>query len=475
MALWHARALMGGALVVAAAGAQAQTLPDFTGIVEKNAPAVVHVEAKTTGAKKARGGPGAGAQDDQEELLRRFFGMPGVPIQPRDQTSLGSGFIISADGYVLTNDHVVDDADEVKIRLQDRRTFTARVVGKDPQYDIALLKIDGSALPTVSIGDSRSVKRGQWALAIGSPFGLDTTVTHGIVSAVGRNLGSGDQPYTSFIQTDVPINRGNSGGPLFNLQGQVIGVNSQIYSTSGGYQGLSFSIPIDVAMNVVQQIKDKGYVSRGMLGVTVQPVDQFVKNLDLPDANGALVAQVTPGSGADKAGIRQGDVILSFNGTPITQSPDLPPLVGITRPGSMAKVEILRDRKKQTVEVKVGELPRDKASLAAAAAGGDAGDAAGGSAAALGLSVQDIDASTRTELGLQAGEGVVISKVTGRGAAGAGLQAGDIVLMVNQKRVGSAAAFRESTRGLKPGDTAMLLVRHDDSARFVGITIPSDR
>lgn len=472
MALWHARALLGGALLVTA-GAQAQALPDFTGIVEKNAPAVVHVEAKTTGAAgKARGGPDA-APDDQEELLRRFFGMPGMPMPPREQTSLGSGFIISADGYILTNDHVVDDADEVKVRLQDRRTFTAKVVGKDPQYDIALLKIDGGALPTVTIGDSRTVKRGQWALAIGSPFGLDATVTHGIISAVGRNLGSGDQPYTSFIQTDVPINRGNSGGPLFNLQGQVIGVNSQIYSTSGGYQGLSFSIPIDVAMNVVQQIKDKGYVSRGMLGVTVQPVDQFVKNLDLPDANGALVAQVTPGSGADKAGIKQGDVILSFNGTPITQSPDLPPLVGITKPGSTAKVEILRDHKKQVLDVKVGELPRDKSALAAAA-GGDEGSA-GGSAAALGMSVQDIDASARAELGLKAGEGVVVSRITGRGAASAGLQSGDVILMVNQKRVGSAAAFREAVKGIKPGDTAMLLVRRDDSTRFVGVTVPSER
>jgi serine protease Do len=473
MALWHARALLGGALLVVTAGAQAQALPDFTGIVEKNAPAVVHVEAKTTGAaRKARGGPDA-APDDQEELLRRFFGMPGVPTPPREQTSLGSGFIISADGYILTNDHVVDDADEVKVRLQDRRTFTAKVVGKDPQYDIALLKVDGGALPTVTIGDSRTVKRGQWALAIGSPFGLDATVTHGIISAVGRNLGSGDQPYTSFIQTDVPINRGNSGGPLFNLQGQVIGVNSQIYSTSGGYQGLSFSIPIDVAMNVVQQIKDKGYVSRGMLGVTVQPVDQFVKNLDLPDANGALVAQVTPGSGADKAGIKQGDVILSFNGTPITQSPDLPPLVGITKPGSTAKVEILRDHKKQVLDVKVGELPRDKSALAAAA-GGDEGSASG-SAAALGMSVQDFDASARAELGLKAGEGVVVSRITGRAAASAGLQAGDVILMVNQKRVGSATAFRDAVKGIKPGDTAMLLVRRDDSTRFVGVTVPSER
>jgi serine protease Do len=410
--------------------------------------------------------------DDQEELLRRFFGMPGMPMQPRDRTSLGSGFIISADGYVLTNDHVVDDADEVKIRLQDRRTFTAKVVGKDPQYDIALLKIDGKSLPIVTIGDSRTVKRGQWALAIGSPFGLDATVTHGIISAVGRNLGSGDQPYTSFIQTDVPINRGNSGGPLFNLQGQVIGINSQIYSTSGGYQGLSFSIPIDVAMNVVQQIKDKGYVSRGMLGVTVQPVDQFVKNLDLPDANGALVAQVTPGSGAEKAGLKQGDVILSFNGTPITSSPDLPPLVGLTKPGSIAKVEILRDHKKQTVDVKVGEMPRDKDGQTASA--GDT-DGAGGSAAALGMAVEDIDASARSELGLKAGEGVVVSRVSGSAAAGAGLRPGDVILMVNQKRVGSSAAFRAAVKGLKPGDTAMLLVRRDDSTRFVGVTVPADR
>jgi serine protease Do len=470
MAFWHARALIGGALVVASAGASAQSLPDFSAIVEKNAPAVVHVEAKTTGgsARKARGADTM--PDDQDELLRRFFGMPGLPMQPREQTSLGSGFIISQDGYILTNDHVVDDADQVKIRLQDRRTFTAKVVGKDPQYDIALLKVDASALPTVSIGDSRAVKRGQWAIAIGSPFGLDATVTHGIISAVGRNLGSADQPYTSFIQTDVPINRGNSGGPLFNLQGQVIGINSQIYSTSGGYQGLSFSIPIDVAMNVVQQIKEKGYVSRGMLGVTVQPVDQFVKNLNLPDANGALVAQVTPGGGADKAGIKQGDVILAFNGAPVTQSVDLPPLVGMTRPGSMAKVEILRDGKRQTLEVKVGELPRDKS-----AAAGAAGDAAGGASAALGLAVEDIDAQTRSELGLKAGEGVVISRVTSRAAASAGLQAGDVVLMVNQKRVGSAAAFRDAVKGVKPGDTAMLLVRRDDVTRFVGLTVPSDR
>jgi serine protease Do len=210
-----------------------------------------------------------------------------------------------------------------------------------------------------------------------------------------------------------------------------------------------------------------------MLGVTVQPVDPFVKNLDLADSNGALVAQVTPGSGADKAGLRQGDVILSFNGTPVTQAPDLPPLVAITRPGSTAKVELLRDHKKQTVEVKVGELPRDKSALASTATGEDGAE--GGSAAALGLAVQDIDATTRTELGLKAGEGVVVSRVSGPAAANTGLQAGDVILMVNQKRVGTAAAFRDAARGIKSGDTAMLLVRRDDSTRFVGVTVPSER
>ncbi|TCV97499.1 serine protease Do [Luteibacter rhizovicinus] len=471
MSHWSTRPALAAALLIVAAGANAQSLPDFTGIVEKNASAVVHVEAKSSGSRTT---PRSGAQDmpdDQAEIFRRFFGMPMVPT-PQERTSLGSGFIISSDGYVLTNSHVVDDADEVQVRLQDRRTLTAKVVGTDPQYDIALLKVDAGSLQAVSIGDSRQLKAGQWVLAIGSPFGFDYTVTQGIVSAVGRNLGSGDQPYTSFIQTDVPINRGNSGGPLFNLQGQVVGVNSQIYSSTGGYQGVAFSIPIDVAMNVVQQIKDKGYVSRGMLGVRVQPVDQFVKNLDLPNASGALVAEVTAESGAAKAGLRQGDVILAFNGQAITQAADLPPLVGITRPGTTAKVDILRDGKKQSLDVKVGEMPRDKTAVAHAGAGGKA---AANAVAGLGLAVQDIDPATRSQLGLKAGEGVVISRAEARVAAASGLQPGDIVLMVNQKRIGSASDFREAAKGVKPGDTAMLLVRRDDATRFMALTVPALR
>jgi serine protease Do len=362
----------------------------------------------------------------------------------------------------------------VTVRLQDRRTLTAKVVGSDPQYDIALLKVDaGGSLPAVSIGDSRTLKPGQWVLAIGSPFGFDYTVTQGIVSAVGRNLGSQDQPYTSFIQTDVPINRGNSGGSLFDLQGRVVGVNSQIYSNTGGYLGVAFSIPIDVAMNVVKQIKEKGYVTRGQLGVAMQPItDDMVKALKLGSNSGAAVTQVNKGSPAEKAGLRAGDIITAYNGQPIAQAPDLPPLVGMTPPGSKATVTILRDGKKQDVTVVVGEMKHDgKAALAAGGDNGGAPPAAGG-VSALGLAVQDVDSDTRRQLGLKAGEGVLISDVTGPVAARAGLQPGDVILMVNQRRVGNAAAFREATKELKPGDTALLLVRHGDQSGFVGLTIP---
>jgi serine protease Do len=480
-------------LAVATGSAWAQTspgtaaggLPDFTGIVERNAPAVVHVEAKYTGKSRKPSRTSTdpsdsdqdGSQDDpQADMLRRFFGMPMMP-SPEDQkhTSLGSGFIISRDGYVLTNNHVVDGADEVTVRLQDRRTFTAKVVGTDPKYDIALLKIsDGNNLPAVSIGDSRTLKAGQWVLAIGSPFGFDYTVTQGIVSAVGRNLGSADQPYTSFIQTDVPINRGNSGGPLFNLQGQVVGVNSQIYSSTGGYQGVAFSIPIDVAMSAVEQIKAHGFVTRGQLGVQVGPLsDDVVKALKLPNANGAIVSEVNPGSAASKAGVQQGDVIVGYNGQAINQAPDLPPLVGLTAPGTKVSLDILRDGKKITVPIVVGAAPRDDRAVSTTAS--ESASTAPSGATALGLSVQNLDAATRQQLGLKAGEGVQIGGITGRAAAAAGLQQGDVILMVNQQRIGSAAAFQAATKGLKPGDTVLLLVRRGEQSQFIGLTVPDGK
>jgi serine protease Do len=463
---------------VQAQPAAAAGLPDFTGIVERNAPAVVHVEAKYTGANDRRRGmmPGPGQADDpQAELFRRFFGMPMMPSpQEQQRTSLGSGFIISGDGYILTNNHVVEGADKVSVRLQDRRTLTAKVVGTDPTYDIALLKVDaGSKLPAVSIGDSRKLKPGQWVLAIGSPFGFDYTVTQGIVSAVGRNLGQRDQPYTSFIQTDVPINRGNSGGPLFNLDGAVVGVNSQIYSNTGDYLGVSFSIPIDVAMNAVQQIKSKGYVSRGMLGVMVQPVDDdMVKAFKLDNAVGAAVAAVTPGSGAEKAGVQPGDIILAYNGHVLQQAPDLPPLVGMTKPGTTVPLEILRDGKKQTLKVTISEAERDKNAVGSSAGGPSS---ARSGSAALGLTVQPLDNDTRKQLGLKSGQGVVIGEITGPVAAQAGLRAGDVILMVNQKRIGTVAEFHDATKDVKPGSTALLLVRRGEQSNFVGLTVPDGK
>ena len=475
-------ALLGLASV---SGVQAQTtLPDFTGIVQKNAPAVVHVEAKYSGEKqgtsRSTGGnamPEQGMPDDpQAEMFRRFFGMPMMPSpQEQKHTSLGSGFIISSDGYILTNNHVVDHADKVTVRLQDRRTLTAKVIGTDPTYDIAVLKVDaGGALPAVSLGDSRSLKPGQWVLAIGSPFGFDYTVTQGIVSAVGRNLGQRDQPYTSFIQTDVPINRGNSGGPLFDLQGRVVGVNSQIYSNTGDYMGVSFSIPIDVAMNAVQQIKSKGYVSRGQLGVTMGPVsDDMVKAFKLDSGAGAAVVDVNPDSGAAKAGIQTGDIILSYNGQPLQQAADLPPLVGMTRPGSKVPVEILRNGKKQTLDVTISEASRDQAALNNKRSAMPPSSQSGSTA--LGLTVQSLDNDTRKQLGLKAGQGVVIGEITGPVAAQAGLQAGDVILMVNQQKVGSVAEFQMATKEVKPGNTVLLLVRRGDQSNFIGLTIPDDK
>jgi len=486
---WVSLAAVTAAQAQAASTSTTAVLPDFTGIVEKNASAVVHVEAKYTGKSRKPSRTSSdqsspeqqspdqdGTPDDpQADMLRRFFGMPMMP-SPEDQkhTSLGSGFIISRDGYVLTNNHVVDGADEVTVRLQDRRTLTAKVVGTDPKYDIALLKIsDGNNLPMVSIGDSRSLKPGQWVLAIGSPFGFDYTVTQGIVSAIGRNLGSSDQPYTSFIQTDVPINQGNSGGPLFNLQGQVVGVNSQIYSSTGGYQGVAFSIPIDVAMSAVEQIKQHGFVTRGQLGVHVGPLsDDVVKALKLPNANGAIVSDVDPGSAAAKAGVQAGDIVVGYNGQSINQAPDLPPLVGLTKPGTKVPLEIIRDGKKKAIEVIVGAAPRD--GRAVSTASGAQPSAPSGSTA-LGLSVQDIDATTRQQLALKSGDGVEISSITGQVASSAGLQQGDVILMVNQQRIGSAIAFQAATKGLKPGDTVLLLVRRGDQSQFIGLTVPDGK
>ncbi len=456
-------------LVAIVASAGAAELPDFTGLVEKYGPAVVNVQA--TGNPQAQAQAqmqDPNGQQDVPEIFRRFFGpMP----QPRDggtRVSMGSGFVISADGYVLTNNHVVEGADTVTVRLSDRRELDAKVIGTDAEYDIALLKINATDLPVVSLGDSKSVKAGQWVVAIGSPFGFDHSVTAGIVSAIGRNFGGADQQYVPFIQTDVPINRGNSGGPLFNLNGQVIGINSQIFSNTGGFMGVSFAIPIDIAMNAVEQIKTSGHVSRGMIGVQIQNVDRTNSQaLGLPRIGGALVNKITPGSGADKAGVQVGDVILGFAGHDIVTSADLPPLVGSSKPGSKADLKIWRDGKTLTLPVTVGELPTDKGALASTR-----GDAAAVAGNALGIVVDELSADQRKQLGISNGEGVVVTQIVGAAARRAALAPGDVIMMVGRKPVKSVADFNATVKAAKPDESIMLLVRRDDQTQFIALTVP---
>jgi serine protease Do len=447
-----------------AASATAADLPDFTGLVEKYGPAVVNVQATGNPDAQDQGID----QQDVPEIFRRFFGpMP----QPRDRgtrVSMGSGFIISADGYVLTNNHVVDGADHVTVRLSDRRVLDAKVVGKDAQYDIALLKLDAKDLPVVNVGDSKGVKAGQWVVAIGSPFGFDHSVTAGIVSAVGRSFGGADQQYVPFIQTDVPINRGNSGGPLFNLNGQVIGINSQIFSNTGGFMGVSFAIPIDIAMNAAEQLKTTGRVSRGMIGVQIQNVDrEQAKALGLPRIGGALVNQVTAGGAADKAGVQLGDVILAFAGHDIASSADLPPLVGSTKPGSKVDLSVWRDGKTLTLPVTVGAQPAD---MGAQVAGGGGAAAAAGNL--LGIVVDELSPDQRKQLGINRDEGVVVTGLASATARRSALAPGDVILMVGRKPVKSVAEFNAAVKGAKPGDAVMLLVRRNDQTQFIALTVP---
>ena len=459
------RWLVAPLLVLLVAGwSHAAELPDFTGLVEKYGPAVVNVQA--TGNPDAQ--QGADNMQEVPEIFRRFFGP--VP-QPRDRgarVSMGSGFIISADGYVLTNNHVVDGSDHVTVRLSDRRELDAKVVGTDEQYDIALLKIDATNLPVVSIGDSKIVKAGQWVVAIGSPFGFDHSVTAGIVSAIGRNFGGIEQQYVPFIQTDVPINRGNSGGPLFNLDGQVIGINSQIFSNTGGFMGVSFAIPIDIAMNAVEQIKTTGRVSRGMIGVQIQNVDrEQAKALGLPRIGGALVNKVTPDSAAEKAGIQLGDVILAFGGRDISMSADLPPLVGSSKPGSRQDLKIWRDGKTLTIPVTVGTLPADSQALASSGRSG-----AAQADNPLGIVVEELTPEQRKQLDLAANEGVLVTRITGNAARRSALAAGDVILMLGRKPVKSVADFNATLKAAKPGEAVMLLVRRGEQTQFLALTIP---
>lgn len=445
-----------------------ESLPDFTTLVEQASPAVVNISTKQ---KLPDRRVAAGQMPDLEGLppmFREFFerNMPQQPRSPRgdrqrEAQSLGSGFIISSDGYVLTNNHVVADADEIIVRLSDRSELQAKLVGTDPRTDVALLKVDGKNLPTVKLGDSEKLKVGEWVLAIGSPFGFDHSVTKGIVSAKGRTLPN--DTYVPFIQTDVAINPGNSGGPLFNMKGEVVGINSQIFTRSGGFMGLSFAIPIDVAIDVSNQLKKDGKVSRGWLGVVIQEVNKdLAESFGLDKPAGALVAQVLENGPAAKGGLQVGDVILSMNGQPIVMSADLPHLVGSLKDGEKAKLEIIRNGKRQNLDVTIGALPEDDADIGM---GAGADGSAERSSNRLGVSVADLSAEQKKSLELKGG--VVIKEVQDGPAAMIGLRPGDVISHLNNQAIASAKQLTEIAKDLPKNRSVSMRVLRQGRASFI--------
>lgn len=448
--------------------AAARSLPDFTDLVAENSGAVVNIST-TTEPKRSGAGFGMIPFDEDQlrqmpEFFRHFFQGPQSPfggpgtVQPRH--SIGSGFIVSSDGYVLTNNHVVEGADEIVVRLSDRRELPATLVGTDPRSDVAVLKIKGGgSLPVVKIGKSRDLKVGEWVFAIGSPFGFDHTVTAGIVSAVGRSLPS--ENYVPFIQTDVAINPGNSGGPLFNMDGEVVGINSQIYTRSGGFMGVSFAIPIDDAMNVFRQIRDEGSVSRGWLGVLIQEVNRdLAESFGLKRPRGALIAEVMEGSPAEKAGLRSGDIVLEYEGEEIRFSSDLPPMVGRTRPGETARMTVLRGGREIDVDVKIGRLPDEGAELAQAPSAGG-----GSTLAPLGMSVETLPREAAESLGIPGG--VVVTGITSGPALEAGIRPRDIITEINRQEVRSLADFRKAVAALPKGRAVSVRIIRQGRALYL--------
>ncbi|EED34977.1 ATPase [Luminiphilus syltensis NOR5-1B] len=444
----------------------AQALPDFSSIVEDATPAVVKILVSYD-EKEA-----IGQVPDMQQLpeyLRRFFEGRGGNPQPRERASIGSGFVISEDGYVVTNNHVVEGASGVTVRLIDRRDYDAEIIGLDPRSDLALLKIDADDLATLKLGRNDKTKVGQWVLAIGSPFGLDFSVSAGIVSAKGRSLPTErGENYVPFLQTDVAINPGNSGGPLFNIDGEVIGVNSQIFTRSGGSIGLSFAIPVNVVRNVVEQLKENGEVVRGWLGVSIQDVDRnLAESFGLDRPQGALVAQVGEDSPAERAGIEAGDVIIKFDGQTIDTSADLPHVVGLLAPGSMVDAQVIRDGKRITLEVEVGGLDADDRP-SVASSGNDAGNSD-----VLGMVVESADMEAMAELGLNGG--VLITAIRPDSpAADANVMPGDIVTRLGNIAVSDLEDFAEAATQLEPGKSVRLRVFRRGSPLFIGIRVPKE-
>jgi serine protease Do len=449
-------------------------LPDFAELVEKTGPAVVNIRT-TERIKPGQGSGLPGAEDEEmQEFFRRFFGVP-IPRQQQPERSprgrrqtpqqeeevprgVGSGFIISADGFVLTNAHVVDGADDVYVTLTDKREYKAKIIGVDKRTDVAVVKIEGSNLPRLTIGDPNKLRVGEWVIAIGSPFGLDNTVTAGIISAKARDTGD----YLPLIQTDVAVNPGNSGGPLINMRGEVVGINSQIYSRSGGYMGISFAVPIDEAMRVAEQLRTSGRVTRGRIGVQIGEVTKDVaESLGLARAQGALIQRVEPGGPAEKGGLEAGDIILKFNGSTIEKSSDLPRLVGATKPGTRATLSVWRKGANKEVNLTIAELEPEKLARK------DERKAKPEQAPnALGLVVSDLSDAQKKELKVDGG--VIVDASEGP-AARAGLRAGDVILRLNNNDVKDAKQFNSLVTKLEAKKMAVVLVRRGDASQFVPI------
>lgn len=452
-----------GAVLLFAASVQAAVL-DVSDLVEKNGPAVVNIST-TKIVKRSQESFPFPEDDEMFDFFRKFFPPQGPqrggPMREIPSRGEGSGFIVSNDGYILTNAHVVDGAEEVTVKLTDKRKFTAKVIGYDRRTDIAVIKINAGNLPVVTIGDPNKLRVGEAVVAIGSPFGFENSVTSGIVSAKGRSLPS--ESYVPFIQTDVAVNPGNSGGPLFNLHGEVVGVNSQIYSRSGGYQGVSFSIPIDIAMEVASQLKTTGKVARGWLGVGIQEVSSdLAESFGLDRPRGALIAEVQDDSPAAKAGLQASDVVLKFNGKAIENSGDLPRVVGNTRPGSKVTVQLWRNRAAKEVAVTVGELPAEEKSVF--------GSKSQKSYSRGGLVLSELSAEQKREL--KVGSGLLVEEATGD-AVRAGIRVGDIILAVNNTEVRTVEQFRKLIAAVPVGKSAAILIRRGDSSLYIPLKITS--
>ena len=437
------------------------SLPDFVTLSKQVRPLVVHISA--TSSTQSPSIPSPFRDDDPfSDFWRRFFGerFPRSPA-PSPRRSVGSGFIVDADGYILTNDHVVEEGQDLIVKLSDGSEHGARVAGRDSKTDIALIKIDVErTLPVAVLGDSAGLEVGEWVLAIGNPFGLEHTVTSGIVSAKGRRIGAG--PYDNFIQTDASINPGNSGGPLINLRGEVVGVNTAIFSRGGGNIGIGFAIPINLVKGLLSQLKDKGKVTRGWLGVVIQDVNaEMAEALDMGEAQGALVANVTKGSPAEAAGIEVGDVIVAFDGVPVRKSSELSLIVARTPVGNVADVAVVRNGRRVIVEVRVGRLGDDEVAVAVEEGGG------------LGLTVQEMDRESSAARGAQDRRGVVVTAVeTGGPAEQAGVRVGDVILEIDRKRIAGLKDFRQVVGKLEKGSGILFLIRREDTTVFLALRLP---